>query len=205
MKLPRGWVAVLDEDSGDYFYWNQVADTTQWEIPTEDAYAASAGAAAAAAAASASVEPVVSAAEAEAEDAASAAYAAAGKRKNRQVIMAESYDPSASGKVDIVRVEKPETSKYAARVPMPCVHTPMRAVVITVAGATPPAAPLASVPRFRCCAHVVFLILQGCDPCSIARQCGLLVLIPLSYGAGDGGDGDDGEAHCARRHRHQAG
>ena len=41
MKLPKGWVAVLDEESKDYFYWNQSTDATQWEIPTESSGAES--------------------------------------------------------------------------------------------------------------------------------------------------------------------
>ena len=98
MKLPKGWVAVLDEESKDYFYWNQTSDATQWEIPTESG--------------AGDVEVADAAEEVEAGG---ADYAAAGKRKNRQVIMAESYDPSAGGKAKIVSVEKPESAKACIR------------------------------------------------------------------------------------------
>jgi uncharacterized protein YaiE (UPF0345 family) len=104
MKLPKGWVAVLDEESGEYFYWNQVTDATQWEIPTDEASGASGG-----------KKEEAAAVATEEEEKANAEYAAAGKRKNRQVIMAESYDPTAGGKVKIEKVEKPEASKKVIR------------------------------------------------------------------------------------------
>jgi len=49
------------------------------------------------------------------EEKAGADYAAAGKRKNRQVIMAESYDPTGAGKVTITRVEKSDKAKATIR------------------------------------------------------------------------------------------
>lgn len=104
MKLPKNWVAVLDEESGEYFYWNQQTDATQWEIPTSEGGAAGG--------AGKAEEPAVAPEE---DDKAGAEYVAAGKRKNRQVIMAESYDPTAGGKMEIKRVEKPEAAKAVIR------------------------------------------------------------------------------------------
>jgi len=112
MKLPKGWVAVLDEESGEYFYWNQVSDATQWEIPTEEAGGSGGGAGAGAGAGAGSPRREEAPEE---EDKAGAEYAAAGKRKNRQVIMAESYDPTAGGKAKVERIEKPEKSKALIR------------------------------------------------------------------------------------------
>lgn len=77
---------------------------TQWEVPTEEAKTA----------ALASPRTARDTDATEEDDKAAADYAAGGKRKNRQVIMAESYDPSAAGKVEVKRIEKPESAKYVA-------------------------------------------------------------------------------------------
>lgn len=119
MKLPKGWVAVLDEESGEYFYWNQTTDQTQWEVPTATGATTGGAAGGAAAAASGGAASGGAAATAtEEEDKAGADYVAAGKRKNRQVIMAESYDPTAGGAkaADMIkRVEKADKSKEVIR------------------------------------------------------------------------------------------
>lgn len=79
----------------------QVTDQTQWDIPVEEAGKTG------------PVSPRSPRGEdgTEEDDKTGADYAAAGKRKNRQVIMAESYDPAAGSKVEVKRVDKPEKSK----------------------------------------------------------------------------------------------
>jgi hypothetical protein len=76
-----------------------VTDVTQWEIPTDDTKP--------------SISPRSARADegTEEDDKVGADYAAAGKRKNRQVIMAESYDPSAGSKVEIKKIDKPSKIK----------------------------------------------------------------------------------------------
>lgn len=101
MRLPKGWVAVKNEDDGKYFYWNQVTGTTTWDKKETEGGGAAGGAGAA------SVPEEV-------EDASNAGYAKdKGQRKNRLVIVAESVDAAATGssKTEIARIEKPESAK----------------------------------------------------------------------------------------------
>ena len=33
-ELPRGWEAVVDQASGDTYYWAEATDETSWDVPT---------------------------------------------------------------------------------------------------------------------------------------------------------------------------
>jgi len=117
MKLPKGWVAVFDEASNEYFYWNQTTDMTTWEVPTEETAKGGAGGGGGGGGAAGGARSPRGGGEdgTEEDDKAGVEYAAAGKRKNRQGIMAESYDPTAGGKVEVKRVEKPDAVKDLIR------------------------------------------------------------------------------------------
>ena len=36
VTLPADWEQVIDEDSGDHYYWNRVTDEVTWDCPNVD-------------------------------------------------------------------------------------------------------------------------------------------------------------------------
>ena len=90
MPLPNGWEEVLDEKSGDFFYWHVETDHVQWEPPP------------------------VSKAQAEAAKGGAAAGAGAKKRGKRDVIMAESYNKT-DGNFVLPVIAKSDAAKSVIR------------------------------------------------------------------------------------------